>query len=125
MPLRARGLVSLIGKTICAVVYDSDISINYTGKHPFTNANLQGETLGIVAFQVNEVRKLNGFSSSTLPEVQLTIRSASTCGTWTLFNAPVPRSSSVPNDIDPANLAGTGNNGYRQLLTYPEQPLFF
>jgi hypothetical protein len=126
MPLRARGLGALVGKTVCAVVYDSDISINYTGSSfPFTEGNLQGETLGIVAFQVDAVRKLNGFSSSTLPEVQLTIVQTTACGTWTLFNAPVPRSSSVPNDIDPQNLAGVGSNGYRALLTHPAQALFF
>jgi hypothetical protein len=88
-------------------------------------ANLQGETLGIVAFRVDDVRKLNGFSSSTLPEVQLTILETDVCGAWSLFNAPVPRSSSVPNDIDPANLAGNGPNGYRQLLTRPTELLFY
>jgi hypothetical protein len=126
MPLRARGLVSLTGKTICAVVYDSDISINYPkSTWPFTEGNLKGETLGIVAFDVVEVRRQDQFSSSTLPEVQITIRNASVCGTWSLFNAPVPRSSSVPNDIDPLNLAGLGSNGYRQFLTLPGEPLFF
>ena len=125
MPLRARGLVALDGQTVCAVVYDSDLSINYNrNTFPFTDGNLQGETLGIVAFRVDDVRRLNGFSSSTLPEVQLTILGADVCGAWSLLNAPVPRSSSVPNDIDPANLAGTGSNGYRQLLTFPALPPF-
>ena len=58
MPLRSLGLNSLIGKDICAVVYDSDISINYNKSNfPFTNGNLQGETLGIVAFTVHPVRR--------------------------------------------------------------------
>lgn len=125
MPLRARGLVSLEGHTVCAVVYDSDISVNYNrSTFPFTDANLQGETLGIVAFRVDEVRRLRNFSSSTLPEVQLTILDTGVCGARSLFDAPVPRSSSVPNDIDPANLAGLGSNGYRQFLTLPGEPLF-
>ena len=106
MPLRARGLASLVGQTVCAVVYDSDISINYDrSTFPYTSANLQGATLGIVAFEVTAVRRLTGFSSSTLPEVQLTIAETSACGSLVLFNAPVPKSSSVPNDIDPGKIS--------------------
>jgi hypothetical protein len=89
------------------------------------SANLQGATLGVVAFEVKAVRRLRGFSSSTLPEVQLTIRSTSGCGTWTLLNAPVPRSSSVPNDIDPANLVGTGSSGYRVLVARAGEQLSY
>lgn len=50
------------------------------------------------------MRKLNGFSSSTLPEVDITIRDADTVceGNLELFTAaPEPRSSSEPADIDP------------------------
>ena len=100
-PLRALGLNRLIGKIVYAVVYDSDISINYDHGTPLgVNGNLQGETLGIVAFRVNEVRTLDGFSSSTLPEVQITIMAASTYSNsnFALLNAPIPMSSSVPND---------------------------
>jgi len=127
MPLRARGLVSLEGKDVCALVYDSDISINYnSSRTPFTDGNLQGATLGIAAFRVNVVRTLNRFSSSTLPEVQITVlNAADTCKNFQLFNAPVPRSSSVPNDRLVENLAGTGSNGYRQLRFNPEWELFF
>jgi hypothetical protein len=125
IPLRARGLVSLIGQTVCGVVYDSDISINYDrSTFPFTTGNLQGETLGIVAFKVNEVRKLNGFSSSTLPEVQLTILDTSVCGNWFLFNAPVPKSSSVPNDIDPQDLSTNYRNS-TSFMTRPDEELFY
>ena len=54
MPLRALGLNSLVGKDVCAVVYDSDISINYDKTRSLgVNGNLQGETLGIVAFHVD------------------------------------------------------------------------
>jgi hypothetical protein len=122
MPLRALGLNSLVGKDICAVVYDSDISINYDkSTFPFTSGNLQGETLGVVAFTVNQTTTLNGFSSSTLPQVTLTIRDSSTCGNFELFNAPVPRSSSVPND----RIAPGSPTGYRALVTQAGQPLFY
>lgn len=100
-PLRALGLNQLIGKDVYAVVYDSDISINYDLGSPLgVNGNLQGETLGVVVFRVNEVRTLSNFSSSTLPEVQITILSASSFGNsnFDLLNAPIPMSSSVPND---------------------------
>jgi hypothetical protein len=122
MPLRALGLDALVGKNVCAVVYDSDISINYDkSTFPFTSGNLQGETLGIVAFTVNVTTTLNGFSSSTLPQVTLTIRDAATCNPTELFNAPVPRSSSVPND----RIAPGSATGYRQEKTSPSLGLFF
>jgi hypothetical protein len=111
-PLRAEGLYSLIGRTVCALVWDSDISINYGP----LNGSLKGEKLGVVAFQVHDVVYLPGFSSSTLPRVQLTIRDANqVCeGPLTLFNdAPEPRSSSQPMDIRP-NFAGD-NSGYTYI----------
>ncbi len=101
-PLRATGLKLLIGKTCCAVVWDSDISINYDP----LDGSLKGEKLGVVAFTVDAVTKLEGFSSSTLPEVDLTIRDAETVceGDLELFiDAPEPISSSEPFDIDPGN----------------------
>ena len=66
-PLRATGLAMLVGETICAVVFDSDISINYDP----LDGNLQGEKLGTVALEVIDVRRLRGFSSSSLPEVDI------------------------------------------------------
>ena len=39
-PLRADGLAMLVGHTLCAVVYDNDISINYLASP--TNGNLMG-----------------------------------------------------------------------------------
>jgi hypothetical protein len=90
----------LIGKTVCAVVYDSDISINYGP----LNGSLKGATLGIVAFTVTNVVRLTGYSSSSLPKVTLTIVDADeACGaTQTLFlDAPVPKSSSTVFDVKP------------------------
>jgi hypothetical protein len=109
-PLRSLGLVKLIGKPICAVVYDSDVSINYGSSAPWTDGNLQGETLGIVAFKALDVVKLTGFSSSSLPEAQVEILDAnSSCaGAFHLQDAPIPESSSVPNDVDPANPPASG-----------------
>lgn len=113
-PLRALGLNKLIGKVVYAVVYDSDISINYDLGTPLgVNGNLQGETLGVVVFRVNEVRTLNNFSSSTLPEVQITILDASLFGnsSFLLLDAPIPASSSVPND----RIAPGSPEGYYSL----------
>ncbi|HSL88270.1 MAG TPA: hypothetical protein VK870_03115, partial [Ignavibacteriaceae bacterium] len=69
--------------------------------------------LGVVAFQVNEVRTLNNFSSSTLPEVQVTILDASSYSNsnFMLLSAPVPASSSVPND----RIAPGSPDGYYSL----------
>lgn len=59
MPLRNPELRALVGRTCVAVVYDSDISINYV---PLMG-NLQGERLGRFAFTVLEV-----VLPGTLPE---------------------------------------------------------
>jgi len=92
-PLRATGLKMLEGRKVCAVVYDIDISMNYDP----LNGSLRGATLGTVAFEVVEVKKLEGFSSSSLPEVEIEILNAEeVCeGELTLFtDAPKPISSS-------------------------------
>jgi len=94
-PLRADGLkmLEVEGRKVCAVVYDSDISINYAP----LNGSLRGATLGTVAFKVTSVTTSNGFSSSSLPEVKIEILNAEeVCeGELTLFtDAPKPISSS-------------------------------
>ena len=102
-PLRAAGLEALEGNTYCAVVYDSDIGINYF-EDGTLDGNLMGATLGIAAFMVDVdgVNKLDGFSTSTLPSVTITILDAnSTCGVLQTESAPIPASSSLPFDIDP------------------------
>lgn len=109
-PLRARGLTELEGQTVCAVVYDSDVSVNYEDSSPFTEGNLQGENYGIVAFTVLDVVRLAQFSSSSLPEVQVRIADAGqACANLAVFDAPIPPSSSEPEDIDPAS----PSSGYR------------
>ncbi len=99
-PLRATGLAMLVGQTVYAVVYDSDISINYS---PLTG-NLQGENLGIVAFDVIRVLERTDGSSSDLPRVTIRIRNVSEIsglGLSLFSNAPVPESSSEPFDKTP------------------------
>ncbi len=95
-PLRATGLELLEGETVCAVVFDSDISINYDA----LNGSLKGANIGTVAFDVLEVRALEGASSSSLPEVDIEILDAEeTCeGELELFtDAPELISSSEPD----------------------------
>ena len=106
-PLRATGLSMLIGKTICALVYDGDVSINYG---PLTG-NLQGANLGVVAFKLLEVKKAIDFSDSTLP--LLTVQIVNPCRAFVkkpvlFLDAPEPTSSSEPFDVDPS---GPGQPG--------------
>ncbi len=99
-PLRADGLKQLEGKQVCALVYDSDISINYDP----LDGSLKGANLGIVAFKVISVTARSDGSSSSLPEVEIEILDAEDCDcdTLTLFmDAPEPISSSEPFDVDP------------------------
>ena len=114
IPLRAEGLFGLIGKTVCALVWDSDINVNYDKPKPEgINGVLKGEKLGVVAFEVLNVVYLSGWSSSTLPRVQLIIRDPNlVClGTLGLYlTAPEPKSSSEPRDIRPNN--PVDNAGY-------------
>jgi hypothetical protein len=122
-PLRARGLAMLEGQTACAVVYDGDVSVNFRSSAPHQIGNLQGATLGVVAFTVvaGGVNRMHGFSSSTLPEVQIRIEPAARCaGQLALFRtAPIPRSSSGPHDVDPASTGDDG--GY--ILPQPDPPI--
>lgn len=99
-PLRATGLKMLVGKTVFAVVYDGDVSTNYSP----LQANLQGSNLGIVALTVEEVTKRTDGSSKSLPKIKVKIENAanlSNKGMSLFSNAPVPSSSSEPGDIDP------------------------
>jgi hypothetical protein len=101
-PLRASALSMLKGKTIMALVYDSDISINYSP----LNGNLMGSNLGIVAFDVIDVIKRTDGSTGSLPRVVIRIRNVTdvAAGPLVLFsNAPEPESSSEPYDVTPTN----------------------
>ncbi|PKD17115.1 hypothetical protein APR41_06685 [Salegentibacter salinarum] len=99
-PLRATGLSMLTGQTIIAVVYDSDISINYDP----LEGNLQGENLGVVAFEVLNVTERTDGSSSALPSVNIRILDYTAVEALELnlfSNAPMPESSSEPEDTTP------------------------
>ena len=101
-PLRATGLKLLEGKDVCAVVYKGDVSINYDP----LDGSLKGDNLGTVAFNVVSVTELKGFSSSSLPQVEIMILDAEVfCGPdhdLGLFtDAPDPISSSEPFDVTP------------------------
>lgn len=100
IPLRATALAMLTGETVYAVVYDSDVSTNYS---PIL-ANLQGANLGVVAFKVNSVTQRNDGSDSDLPRVTITILDATAIDQEALYlfkNAPEPTSSSEPEDTNP------------------------
>ncbi len=100
VPLRATGLKMLVGQTIIAVVQDSDVSTNYSP----LDASLKGASLGTVALEVVSVRRRTDGSSGSLPIVTVKIASveATSAATIKLFsNAPAPRSSSEPFDINP------------------------
>lgn len=105
-PLRATGLAMLKGQTVVAVIYDSDISINYGP----LEGNLQGANLGIAAFTVLEVTKRTGGSDSDLPVVTIRMENVlplSAKPFYLFSNAPVPLSSSEPEDIVPPANPGT------------------
>ena len=101
IPLRAMGISMLQGQTVLAVVYDSDVSVNYSP----LQGNLMGSNLGLVAFDVLQVTERTDSSNISLPSVTLRIRDAAevTNGSLKLFvNAPIPVSSSDPLDISPS-----------------------
>ncbi len=101
IPLRARGLSMLTGQTVLAVVYDSDVSINYDSP---INGSLKGANLGLVALKVLKVTPRTNGSTGSLPVVQVQIADVETAKTGSIqlvTNAPVPSSSSVPFDVRP------------------------
>ena len=98
-PLRATGLKALQGRRVCAVVFKSDVSINYDP----LNGSLKGDNLGVVALSVLDVQARLDTSSSALPAVTVEILDASQiCQEVAVFeDAPTPTSSSKPLDVIP------------------------
>lgn len=102
-PLRATGLRMLVGQRILALVYDSDISINYSP----LNGSLKGETLGLVALEVVQVRKRTDGSTGSLPRITVRILDVDQVRDEPrklFMNAPKPASSSEPYDISPPSI---------------------
>lgn len=100
IPLRATALKMLVGYKVLAVVYDSDISINYSP----LEGNLQGANLGLVAFEVLEVAQRTDGSDSSLPAVSIRILNVlelSDFGLALFSNVTTPTSSSEPFDVAP------------------------
>ena len=73
-PLRATALNNLVGREVCAVVYDHQVGINPDQR----TGDLRGANLGTVAFQVVALVPSGDASSSSLPSVQVRIRDART-----------------------------------------------
>ena len=92
-PLRTAGLQMLLDKTGCALVYDSNVSVNYDP----LQGNLGGPNLGLIAFTVMGVGDPVG---SVLPPVDIVVEdTAEVCaGPLELFeDAPEIISSSEPS----------------------------
>jgi len=85
VPIRANGLAMLVGRNVCAVVYSGDITV--TPGNPST-ANLQGPTLGRIAFQIVSLGPADD-PSYPLVQVQIADWSA-TCGGDTVPFADAP-----------------------------------
>lgn len=99
-PLRATGLKMLVGYKVLAVVYDSDISINYSP----LEANLQGGNLGLVAFEIVSVSQRTNGGEGSLPAISIRILNVdelSDFGLALFSNVPTPTSSSEPFDVVP------------------------
>jgi len=102
-PMRATGLSMLVGSKVLAVVYEGDISVNYSP----LEGNLRGANLGLVAFEVIEIKQKTGGSNLDLPVVTvkiLNVESISQFGIVLFSNAPEPQSPSLPVDTDPSTL---------------------
>jgi CSLREA domain-containing protein len=98
-PLRATALAILAEQkaTLCAVVYDGDISIDYGPR----SGSLKGANLGTIAFRVLSSTPLFGHSSGSLPAVEVEVLDAGTVcedELRLLTEAPEPESSSLPFD---------------------------
>jgi len=110
-PIRYQGVLELLGMDICAVVYDSDISINWLDPG-VENANLQGANLGIAAFRVIQVLPFGqdspfdqGNDPQEIAKVKIRILDAKNdegtgvCqGDLTLFEAPDSIDEDTPFD---------------------------
>jgi len=99
-PLRASGLKLLVGERVCAVVYKSDVSINYGP----LNGSLKGSNLGQGCVWDRERHQADERPSGSLPQVEAKVLdSDAVCSheLALLSAAPVPASSSLSFDVIP------------------------
>ena len=93
-PLRTEGLGLLVGETVCALVYKSDISMNYDP----LEGSLKGANRGLLAFDVLSVGLPD---DPVLPELTVQVMDAEEAceasGLELLEGAPAPISSSEPS----------------------------
>ncbi len=104
-PLRGAGLKMLVGKTIYALVYDSDISMNYSP----INGSLKGATLGTVAFKVISIAERTNGSDAFLPIMTIEILDTEAVlekGLFLFSNPPPIQSSSEPFNTAPPETVG-------------------
>lgn len=129
LPLRARGLTGLAGQVVCAVVFDGDIETVFSPDTTGAASDLDDETLGILAFEVQGVRTRTCAGSNTwcLPEVTVRIIDPTgPCAAAGLYNAPVPRSPSIPMDTHTTPLFDdVSGAGYRALEFRPGANLVY
>ncbi len=98
-PLRAMGLARLEGKSVCGIVLQGDVRMNYATR----SGNIQGPNLGKVAFQVLSTQNSTESTPPPLPSVKVRILDANAvCGDplVALTTAPLPKSHSEPRDND-------------------------
>ena len=87
-PLGAADIADLEGKTFCALVYDSDISVDVSDGY----GSLKGATLGLAAFKVTAIGPdPDGPEGSVLPSITIDILDVSeTCAALGADNGVVP-----------------------------------
>ena len=103
-PLRDGPIAGLVGQSVVAVVYDSDVSINTGGScyAPAFEANLQGDRYGLFFFTVFDVREA-GFlpesrSSDILFEVLVRVDPVPMDYCWTFYVDPDPDVADLNGD---------------------------
>ena len=106
VPLRCSGTRQLINQDVMAIVYDSDVSINYGP----LEGNLQGSNLGTIAFRVIDAVCRTG---SDLPRVTIEILDAD------LYDSPfIDNSFAIPTDSStPSDTCCSGSSGEASPIT--------
>jgi hypothetical protein len=96
-PLGASDIQSLVGQTVCAVVYDSDISVSVSDGY----GNLKGATLGVTAFTVTATAP-NPNGGSYLPLITVSLLPSNQVATacQSLWAVPTPTPTVEPTPTE-------------------------